>query len=306
MYNSNSFAEGYAIGRDSGNGGNGNNNDNWGNSAWWIIILLIFGYGGFGRGFGNNGYGNGPNGGGSDVMDGYILTSDFANIERKLDGVNNGICDGFYSVNTAFGNLNNTIAQNTASIQQTLTQGFGGVNQALTSQGYETRIAVDGVSRQISDCCCDLKGAIGDAKTQSVFNTNAIQQGIQAAATQNAMGVNAIQKQISDCCCDIEKMNMQNRYDSAQNQCATLQAIDGLGDRIINHMNQRDYQNLRDENQALRLAASQAQQNNYLINALRPTPDPAYIVPNPYTGCCGNGYSAYANSGCGCGGNSCC
>lgn len=303
MYNSNSFAEGYAIGRDSGNGNGNNNGDNWGNSAWWIIILLIFGYGGFGRGWGNNGNGNGGSNG-SGVMDGYILTSDFANIERKLDGVNNGICDGFYSVNTAFGNLNNTIAQNTASIQQTLTQGFGGVNQALTSQGYETRIAVDGVGRQISDCCCDLKGAIGDAKTQSVFNTNAIQQGIQAAAAQNAMGINSIQQQISSCCCDIEKMNLQNRYDSAQNQCATLQAIDCLGDRIINHMNQRDYQNLRDENQALRNEVSMAKHDNYLINTLRPTPDPAYIVPNPYSGQVANVYSAYAASGCG--GNSCC
>lgn len=301
MYNSNSFAEGYAIGRDSGNGNNGTNNCDWGNSAWWIIILLIFGYGGFGRGFCNNGYGSN---GGSGVVDGYVLTSDFANIERKLDGVNNGLCDGFYSVNTSFGNLNNTIAQNTASIQQTITQGFGGINQSLTSQGYETRIAVDGVGRQISDCCCDLKGSIGDAKTQSILNTNAIQQGIQAASTQNAMGINAIQQQISNCCCDIEKMNMQNRYDSAQNQCATLQAIDNLGDRIVNHMNQRDYQNLRDENQALRLAASQAQQNNYLISQLRPTPEPSYIVPNPYTGCCNNVYPVYTNSGCG--GNSCC
>ena len=45
MYgNDNSFSEGYIIGRDS-NGNNGNSNgwnDGFGNSAWWIIILLIF------------------------------------------------------------------------------------------------------------------------------------------------------------------------------------------------------------------------------------------------------------------------
>ena len=43
--------------------------------------------------------------------------------------------------------------------------------------------------------------------------------------------------------------------------------------------------------QALNLAQSQANQNNYLIGQLRPTPVPAYTVANPYAGfgygCCG-------------------
>ena len=58
MYSEGSFAEGYAVGRDA----NGNNRDNgmFGDSAWWIIILLIFGwFGGWGNGgFGGNGGGN--------------------------------------------------------------------------------------------------------------------------------------------------------------------------------------------------------------------------------------------------------
>ena len=49
---------------------------------------------------------------------------------------------------------------------------------------------------------------------------------------------------------------------------------------------------LQNENQSLKLAASQAAQNNYIIGQLRPAPVPAYNVPNPY--CC--------NTGCGCGG----
>ena len=43
-----------------------------------------------------NGNGFGFGGGGNGVMDGYVLTSDFANIERKIDSVNQGLCDGFY------------------------------------------------------------------------------------------------------------------------------------------------------------------------------------------------------------------
>lgn len=41
------------------------------------------------------------------------------------------------------------------------------------------------------------------------------------------------------------------------------------------------------------LAASQAAQNTYLLSELKPCPQPAYVVPNPYCNC---GY----NNGCGC------
>lgn len=59
MYENNGFAEGYAIGRDNGNC----NNNGWGmDGAWWIVILLIFGWGGFGGGFGGFGGGAGLNG----------------------------------------------------------------------------------------------------------------------------------------------------------------------------------------------------------------------------------------------------
>ena len=65
------------------NGGTGM----WGQDWIWIIVLFLFGWGRNGWG-GNNGAG---------AVDGYILTSDFANIERKIDSVNNGLCDGFYA-----------------------------------------------------------------------------------------------------------------------------------------------------------------------------------------------------------------
>ena len=54
---------------------------------------------------------------------------------------------------------------------------------------------------------------------------------------------------------------------------------------------------LQAENQELRLQASQAKQNAYLVNELRPCPVPAYITCNPYAASYGFGY----NNGCGCG-----
>ena len=62
------------------NGGNGFGFGNDG--AWWIIILFLFAFCG---GWGGNWGGNGNTGAG--VVDGYVLTSDFANIERKMDGI---------------------------------------------------------------------------------------------------------------------------------------------------------------------------------------------------------------------------
>ena len=43
------------------------------------------------------------------------------------------------------------------------------------------------------------------------------------------------------------------------------------------------------------LAASQAAQNNYLVSTLRPSPNPAYVVANPY--CC-NSYNSGYGYGC--------
>lgn len=244
------------VGNNNGSGAfGGYGNGDW---AWIIVLFLIFGWGRNG----NNGFG-GSNGGGP--VDGYVLATDFATIERKLDAVNNGICDATFA-------LNNTINTGFFGVQNALTQGFGGLNTALLQGNYA-------LSSQLADCCCKLEGGIERNTTQGIMNTN------------------ALSRQISDCCCDLEKMNMQNRYDAQTYNCNTLQAIDKLGDRIIDRLTQDKLEALTSENQALRLRASQEAQNNYLISRLRPCPDPAYIVPNPnccynYTvtqgQCCGN------------------
>lgn len=256
MMEENGFATGYAVGRDSGNGGGYGNNGLFGNDWAWIVILLLFGWGG--RGFGG-GYGGGYGGG---VGENYVLATDFATIERKLDGVNNGLCDGFYAQNT---NMLNGFA----GVQQTLCQGFSGINSSIANLGY-----------QQAQCCCETKGAIKDV------------------AYGNERNSWTLSKQISDCCCDLEKMNMQNRFDAQAYNCNTLQAIDKVGDRIIDYLASEKTQALRDENFALRLAASQAKQNETLLGKLSPCPSPAYVVPNP--NCC---YQPVSFNTCGCNGS---
>ena len=266
----NGFATGYAVGRDSGNGGGNNGGMFGGNNDWgWIIILLLFGWGG-NRGFGG-GFGGGY-GGGSGVGENYVLATDFATIERKLDGINNGICDSTFQ-------LTNTINSN-----------FRSVDNAICTLGYQALQNTNAIQTQLADCCCGIKGEIKDV------------------AYGNERNSWNISKQISDCCCDLEKMNLQNRFDMQTYNCNTLSAIDKVGDRIIDYLAAEKTQALRDENMALRLAASQVKQNEYLISRLGDKcPEPAYIVQPPQqvtfpTNCCGT--VNFASNGCngGCGG----
>lgn len=122
-------------------GNNGRTNDGFGgDGSWaWVLIFLIFALGGWGRN------GNGFGGGSSGAADNYVLASDFATIQRQLsDGfgdltaqsryIQNGLCDGFYAMNTS------------------LLNGFAGTNNAIMTNGYETRNAINNVSSQLADC----------------------------------------------------------------------------------------------------------------------------------------------------------
>lgn len=239
------FMSGFLAGQGDGNSNRGGM---FGGDGWWAIIIfaLIFGWGNGGWG----GNGSGSNGGG--VADGYVLASDFANVERKIDAVNNGVCDGFYAMNT--GMLN----------------GFAGVTQAVTS-GFS--------AAELARC------------------------NQQAALMQQ---LNAMQRSADNCCCENRAAIAQVRYDMATQACDTRNTIQNAarditdnqnaGTReILNFLTNNRLRELEDENSTLKLAASQAAQNNYLVSALRPSPIPAYQVQNPYccntNGCSGcNGY----------------
>lgn len=273
MMEDNGFATGYAVGRDSTNGGGYGNNGLFGNDWAWIVILLLFGwggnrgFGGFGGGFGGGSCGYAPCATQADVRSAV----DQQTLISKIDQQTYGLADSFTA-------LNNTLNNN-----------FRGIDNAICTLGYQALQNTNAVQTELSNCCCGIKGEIKDV------------------AYGNAMGVNQLDRRISDCCCDLEKMNLQNRFDAQAYNCNTLQAIDKVGDRIIDYLAAEKTQALRDENMALRLAASQAKQNEYLIARLGDKcPEPAYIVQPPQqvtfpTNCCGTVNYAGYNNGCGCG-----
>lgn len=212
------------------NGGFGNNGD-----GWWIILLFLLG-------FGRNGFGGGYGGGGG-IGENYVLATDFATIERKLDGVNAGICDATFA-------LNNTMTNGFAGVQQSLCQGFNGLNTAIYQNGFNTERGLWNVSSQIANCCCDVEKGIMGVNYNMSMNTNSLQQTL----------------------CNTTRDIIENQNENARN--------------ILDFLTKDKIQTLTSENESLKLRASQEAQNTYLINALRPCPIPAYQVANPY--CCYN------------------
>lgn len=260
----------------TGANNNGRGNGMFGDDWAWIIILLLCGWG-------NGGWGNGAfggNGGSNSHYVGYPCATtldvrdavDQQTLISKLDNQTYGLADSTYALNNA------------------IVTGFHGVDNAICTLGYQNQAGFTALGSQLAECCCDTRAAIKDSVTQGVMNTN------------------AIQTQIASCCCDIEKSNMQNRFDAQTYNCNTLQAIDKLGDRIIDFMTQDKIASLTAENQSLKFAASQAAQNAFitanqdaqtaeLIRRLSdPCPIPAYVVPNP--NCCYDARVSFSN-GCG-------
>lgn len=249
-------------------GNTGNNNNGWGdNSCWWVLLFLIFGWG-------RNGFGGyGGNSGGA--ADNYVLASDFAQVDRKLDTISNGICDSTFA-------LNNTITNGFAATQQTLCQGFSGINQAINTNGYETRLGINALEASLANCCCDLRQQLSDCCCQ-------ISRGLDGINYNMAMNNSALQQTLCN-----------NTRDIIDNQNANYRA---LHDEIVaNRMEDKNAQIQAQQNEinALRLKASQEAQNTYLINQLKPCPSAAYIVPNP--NCCYNyTVNGYGYNNCGCG-----
>ena len=242
-------------------GNNNGFNGFGGDGAWWIIILLLFGYGrnGFGSGFGGNG-GIGEN---------YVLATDFATIERKLDGINNGICDSTFA-------LNNTITNGFFGVQNSLTQGFSGLNTALLQGNYA-------LSSQLANCCCGIERQIADCCCTT-------QRGLDAINYNNAINTNSIQQTLCN-----------NTRDIIENQNANYRA---LHDEIVaNRIEDKNAQIQAQQNEinALRLKASQEAQNAYLLSELKPCPQPSYVVNGPTpvnfpTNCC-NTFSGFNSCG---------
>ena len=236
----------------------GNNGNNWNDGSWlWFLIVVFAIFGGWGNGFGGFG---GTNGGvGSEIQRGF----DNQAVISKLDGLSNGLCDGFYAMNnsmlTGFNGINTNIMQT----------GYG-IQQAINADTVANMQNTNALQSQIANCCCETREAIQGVNYNMATNTCALQNTMNNNTRDIIDSQQAGFRSILDYLC--------------QDKIATLTAENNDLRRAAS----------QDRQNAL-LTAAMSTQTNQIINAVNPAPIPAYTVPNPnaYYGC-------GCNTGCNC------
>ena len=220
-------------------GGYNNNSNGWGNDGWWGIILLALL-------FGNRGFGWGGAGGGTG--------SEFVGYELGKAATQADIANGF-STSEIMSDLNQILlsqSQGFASVQQTLCQGFNGVNTAILQ------------------------------------SANATERGFATMGFNMANGFNSVNQAIGSCCCDIRSAIADLKYANEAQTCQLLTNQNAQTQRIVDYLTNEKIESLRAENVALKGQISNNAQSRYItdtvIERLSPCPKPAYFVPNP--NCC--------------------
>lgn len=188
---------------------NGNNRGGFGDDYWWIILLFLFG-------FGNNGWGNG-NGGGATTREEIAYGFDMNGLENGVRGIQQGLCDGFYAMNTGmltgFANVAQDINTGTNAITAGLTglgtqmaqcccdiryenaKNFADLNYNLATQACETRHAINDSTRQIIDFLTQDKIATLTAENQSLkFAASQAAQNAFITANQEAQTAELIRR----------------------------------------------------------------------------------------------------------------
>ena len=260
-----SVADALALRGNGYSNGGGNSGMGWGGDGWWIVLLiLLFGMGGWGRG-GFGGCDGGGNGGGFGfgfnpccapaTAQGVTDAFNFNQLDNGIRGLERGLCDGFYNNSHQINSVLAALQNCCCDTKMTMMTGFNGVAQNLCNLGFNV---------------------------QSGFNT--------------------LGNQIASCCCDIERGQDGIKYELATVANNLLVANDKNTDRIINYLNQTEMDKLRTELQSAQFQLSQLSQTDNLINRLMPVAKPAYLTCSPYASAFGLGNVNYGfnTGGCGC------
>ena len=150
------------------------------------------------------------------------------------------------------------------ALNDNLNSNFRGIDNAICTLGYQNQQGFNTLGYQNQQCCCETQRLIERGFADTNYNIST-----QTNAIQNAM--------------------CNNTRDIIDNQNSNTRSI---LDFLVNDK----IATLQSENQNLKLAASQAAQNQYLVNELRPCAKPAYITCSPFQ----SAYGVGLNNGCGC------
>lgn len=140
----------------------GNNGGMWGNDGIWAILLLAL------LGFGNRGYGFGG-GGGNGVAEGV-------GYELGKLATTNDVASGFSTNGIIATQRESQLAsqQGFANVQQSLCQGFSGINTAILQNANANERGFANLGYNMANCCCETKSAIADVKYANEKQTSEI------------------------------------------------------------------------------------------------------------------------------------
>ena len=197
------------------------------------------------------------NGGvGSEIQRGF----DNQAVVSKLDGITNGLCDGFYAVQNGMNGINTNILQT----------GFG-IQQAINADTVANMQNTNALQSQLANCCCETREAIQGVNYNMAQNTCALQNTMNSNTRDIIDSQNAGTRAILDYLCN-EKISSLQAENSELRRAAS-----------------------QDRQSAL-LTTQMAAQTQQIINAVNPPAIPAYVVPNPNA----YAYGCGCNTGCGC------
>lgn len=270
----------------------------WGSDIW-VILLVLFAFGGWGNGFGG-GFGGGFN---------NALGYDFPWLLNGQNGINantNSAIDQL-ATTSALGDLSTAITSGFGNVQNSLCNGFAGVNatvngaqSAIAQQLYSNQIAdmqtafagqtamnqgFNGLTSQLAQCCCDNR--LATCQTQNIVQNEG--NTTRFADANNTRDI--IDSQTRGTQAILDKL-CQLELDGVKAQ------VDAKNDRIVDLQNQLNMASFRE---------SQVAQNAFIAQGLNQEVDALYnrlnSCPVPTTPVYGRTpiFQCNQNNGCGCG-----
>ena len=243
-------------------GGRNGGGFGWGDGSIWIIILFLFAFMGFGNGFGG-GYGGG--GGAVPYVAGVQSGFDQAAVMGGLNGITAAITNGFANAESGNCARQMTIMQGLNGLQASLADNRYDVTSAITNTGYALNNTMMQNEMARQQCCCDTKQAIADVKysiaQEACSDRAVVNEALRDVIYSNTRNTQLILDKL--CQQEIDALKTQNANLQTQLNMAALSASQTA--------------------QTAQLQNGQYLQTAYLINQIRPTPIPAYIVTAPGT-----------------------
>ena len=209
---------------NNGNGGFGD-----GNGAWWLIVLFLFAFTGWGNGFGGNNGGGGYNG---EMQRGFDQSATM----NAIAGLQNTTANGFANAEVSACNRAMDAMQTAYNNQ------IASMNQSFANQ-QNLDNNLNAINSSLQNCCCENRAGIADLKytvaTEACADRSAVSEALRDVIEANTASTQRILDQMCQDKIDakndeISQLRQEVLYSRGQaSQVAQNSAIiNGVYDRL--------------------------------------------------------------------------